>query len=222
MLAGIAAAPVAGLPAVIDVVGMDDPIFAAIAEIKRLEELSCDLHEALENAEHEAAKTYGKRPWSLIAWRNYLAIGGYEIERARDEFLRYDDADPAKIEVEYQDAKRRELEAERAQLEWDERAGLTAGRREDESLADRIEAAYRHLAATAPSTPAAAASFLDFIADDMQDGSCGWHIEAIVTIANALKSWPASAVPIGSRSHEQHYRACGHARPSARQDFPPC
>ena len=191
VMAGIAAAPVAGLPAIAGVVA-DNEVLFAISEIKRFEELSCGFREALEDAEHEAAKAQGRRPWSLIKWRNYSAIGGYEIDRARDEFLQHPDADPAKIEVEYQDAKRRELEAERAEREWDERAGLSALRREDESMTDRILAAYRHLATTAPSTPAAAAALLDYVADDMESGNCDWHSEAIATVASALKSWASS------------------------------
>ncbi|MFO1126480.1 MAG: hypothetical protein U1E25_15140 [Methylocystis sp.] len=188
MLAGLAAAPVAGLPAIAGVDAQDDPIFAAISEIKRLREHSSQLGGQLEDAEFEAGEAHGRCPWSLIAWRNYSAIGGCEIERARDEFLELPDADLAMVEKEYQDAKKRELEAERAEMEWYERAGIATLRMEYENSCDMISAAYDNLATMAPSTPAGAAALLDFIADEMQDWTADWHNAAIATVANALRS----------------------------------
>jgi hypothetical protein len=193
MLAGLAAAPAAGLPAIAGGVAGDDPIFAAISEIRRLEEFSSRLGEQLETAEFEAREEHGRKPWSLIAWRDYSAIGGCEIERARDEFLRLPDADPTMVELEYQDAKRRELEAERAKMEWCERAGVATLHSEYENSADMISAAYDNLALMAPRTPLAAAALLDFIAEGMEGGSCDWHGKAIATVANALRSWEAQS-----------------------------
>jgi hypothetical protein len=121
ILADLATAPVAGLPAIAGAVATDDPIFAAISEIKHLEELTCKLTNALEDAEIEAAKTHGRRSWTLISWRNFSMIGGYEIERARDEFLQLLGADPERIDAEYQDAKSREMKAINAERDWYDR-----------------------------------------------------------------------------------------------------
>lgn len=189
LVAGLAMVPLAGVPAM---GATDGPILSAISEVKRLDELYIKLYDALENAEWEAAKTHGRRPWSLIAWRSYSAIGGCEIERARDEFLKRPDADPAKIEVEYQDAKRRERAAERAEREWDERSGLTEQRRELESIKDRCCSIHDYLAATTPSTPADAAALLDFVLEEMEIGPADWHSDAITMVASALKSWASS------------------------------
>src|ERR1035437_1236227 len=104
-----------------------DPIFAAIEKHRKLFKAWNALCDALERAETKAKKKYGRRPWSLVAWRNYSAIGGSEIEARREEFLKLPGIDPKKIEKEYLEAKARERAGERA---WDKRAGLAAQRLE--------------------------------------------------------------------------------------------
>jgi len=84
-----------------------DPIFAMIAEHKRLEKEWLRLSNELDLAEAEARKKYGAQPLDLIEWRNYSAIGEYGIDKAREEFLSLPGADRDKVEAEYQDAKRR-------------------------------------------------------------------------------------------------------------------
>ena len=65
-----------------------DPIFAAIEKHRKMFKAWNALYDALERAETKARKKYGRRPWSLVAWRNYSAIGGSEIEDRREEFLK--------------------------------------------------------------------------------------------------------------------------------------
>jgi hypothetical protein len=77
-----------------------DPIFAAIDKHQKLVRAVNALSDALERAELKAKKKYGRRPWSLVAWRNYSAIGGSEIEARREEFLKLPGIDPKKIEKE--------------------------------------------------------------------------------------------------------------------------
>jgi hypothetical protein len=64
-----------------------DPIFAAIDNHRKLFKAWNALYDAIERAESKANKKHGRRPWSLVAWRNYSAIGGSEIEDRREEFL---------------------------------------------------------------------------------------------------------------------------------------
>jgi hypothetical protein len=94
--------------------GALDPIFGAIEEYRKLFKACGKLYDALDQAETKAQKKYGDRPWSLVAWRNYSAIGGSEIEDRRKEFLRLPAIDPKKIEKEYLEAKARERAGERA------------------------------------------------------------------------------------------------------------
>ena len=77
-----------------------DPIFAAIEKHRKLFKAWNALYDALERAETKAKKKYGRRPSSLVAWRNYSAIGGSEIEDRREEFLKLPGIDPKKIEKE--------------------------------------------------------------------------------------------------------------------------
>jgi hypothetical protein len=62
------------------------------------------LADKIDAAEEAARSVYGRRPIALIAWRNYSHIGGSEIERARDEFLR-DGIDEKLVRSEYRLAK---------------------------------------------------------------------------------------------------------------------
>jgi hypothetical protein len=91
-----------------------DPIFAAIEKHRKLVKTWNALSNVFDLAETKAEKKYGRRPWSLIAWRDYSAIGGSEIEDRRAEFLRLASIDPKKIEKEYLAAKARERAGQRA------------------------------------------------------------------------------------------------------------
>jgi len=82
------------------------------------------LYEKIERAESAARGEFGRRPFKLIAWRNYSAIGGPSIEGARDGFIR-DGIDEKVVRAEYRQAKKREREAVRAGEDWDRKAGLT-------------------------------------------------------------------------------------------------
>jgi hypothetical protein len=77
-----------------------DPIFTAIEKHRKMLKAWIALSDALERAETKAKKKYGRRPSSLVAWRNYSAICGSEIEARREEFLKLPGIDPKKIEKE--------------------------------------------------------------------------------------------------------------------------
>jgi hypothetical protein len=167
-----------------------DPIFAAIDEHSRLVKASDRLHTALDLARSKAEKKHGSRPFVLIAWRHYSHIGGSEIDRAREEFLKLPAIDPKKIEKEYVAAKARYRAAERAELAWYKRSGLEPQRREYErTFAAERRAAVR-LAKTMPSTPAGAAAMLAYVkADHIEDGPTEWHMATLETIIGVLAAW---------------------------------
>jgi len=52
-----------------------DPIFALIDAHKARTKEWLRIYDKLDEAEFEARKTHGRRPWELIAWRNHSAIG---------------------------------------------------------------------------------------------------------------------------------------------------
>jgi hypothetical protein len=165
-----------------------DPIFAAIAEHHRLEKIWCDHCHKLDVAQYKARKKYGQRPWSLIAWRNYSAIGGGEIDNARKEFLQ-GGVNRNLINKEYRDAKARERAAERAGKAWDRRTSTA----QCHELVERATAAKRRaddrMAKTRPTTPAGAAVMLAYLRSDMKDGKVFWHDIALATLVSTLKAW---------------------------------
>jgi len=177
----IAASPAASSP-------LSDPIFALIEDYEALETKALGLYQKLDEAEAAARLTHGSRPFELIAWRNYSAIGEEEIRSAHDDFIEQGNVDPIEMEAEYLDAKARRVAAERAASKWDQRAGV-APMREQLRLANVAtkQAAFQ-LGRTKPTTPAGAAALiacvLRYVEDEITDGS--WSVTALKTTAAAL------------------------------------
>jgi hypothetical protein len=165
----------------------DDPIFAAIKKHRQLEREWMRLSEALERTENKAEKKHGRRPWSLIAWRNYGAIGGQGIDDRREEFLKLPGIDPKKIEKEYRAAKARERAAMRAERAWDKRAGTAEQRRQLEHALARTKAHAIRMAKMKPRTPAGAGALVAYVRTDA-DTEIEWHMIALDTVAAALAS----------------------------------
>jgi hypothetical protein len=166
-----------------------DPIFAAIDNHRKLFKAAIALYEALARVEIKAEKKYGRRPWSLVAWRNYSAIGGSEIDDRREEFLKLPGIDPKKIEKEYLAAKARERAGKRAERAWDKRAGLAAQRLEvDRAISAEQHAAIR-MAQIRPHTPVGAAALLTYAKADIEGDGIDWHEIALNTAINTLASW---------------------------------
>jgi hypothetical protein len=167
-----------------------DPALVAVERYRALSAESTRLYGELDEAQREAVKTHGRRPFALIPWRHYGAIGGSEIDHARDQFLSEPDANAEAIEQEYQDAKQRERDAERAGAEWDRQTGLDVLRQRYESVrAAEIEAGER-MARTEPTTPAGAAALIAVVKEELDD--CGgistdWELTALETAAVALQ-----------------------------------
>jgi hypothetical protein len=84
----------------------------------------------------DLAETHGDQPHALIHWRNSF-IGGSELNRKRESLLILGE-DPATIELEYRDAKKRYRAAVKAAKDWERRAGI-------DGLAESMERARAEL-----------------------------------------------------------------------------
>lgn len=168
-----------------------DPIFAVIEEHKAATEHWQRLSDQLEEGEYAAIRTIDPRPWSLISWRRYSAIGGDELERVRMELLDQPGSDRDQIEMEYRDAKEREDAAVRAEDAWYDRAGLTTIREQRAAAGEAMDDATLRLATTKPATLVGIMAFADYLAGDPGLDECvswGESPRAIVIVASALQS----------------------------------
>ena len=170
-----------------------DPIFAAIVEHKSLWEKWSLLEEEINNIEEAESEKSRDRPVELIAWRSYSSIGDYEIDRAREEFLRQPNADHEQIEKEYQDAKARLKAVEREAIAWDYRMGIGPLRKQCEQLWRAWEREGKKLARTRPTTPAGAGALIAYIRSviiDTRDwgewAMDDWTMPALKTVAASL------------------------------------
>jgi hypothetical protein len=170
-----------------------DPIFAAIGEHKSLWEKWSLLEKEINNIEEAESEKSRDRPVELIAWRSYSSIGDYEIDRAREEFLRQPNADHEQIEKEYQDAKARLKAVEREAIAWDYRMGIGPLRKQCEQLWRAWEREGKILARTRPTTPAGAGPLIAYIRSviiDTRDwgewAMDDWTMPALKTVAASL------------------------------------
>jgi hypothetical protein len=130
-------------------------------------------------AEEEAAKTFRRRPWPLIDWRNYSAIGEHEIDRAREEFLMQPGADPEQIEKEYQDARRREAAAEYECIAWEQLTGVAPLREQFERAQSAEDRAASRMAHTKPTTTAGIGALITYIWNEAKDDLNSWDWSTI-------------------------------------------
>jgi hypothetical protein len=165
-----------------------DPIFAAIEAHKTLRAEVGRLTDVLDEAERNARKQHGRRPFALIKWRGLIMIGPAEIDRARLEFLRPPSRAIGKwINREHQDAKARYVAAVRAGEAWDERTGIAPLREQFKNAKAAERVAAEHLAITKPSTPAGAGALVAYVSADIKTGaSTDWHFVALHTVGEAL------------------------------------
>jgi hypothetical protein len=89
------------------------------------------------DARDAAQETHGNQPLALIHWRNSF-IGGSELNWKRKSLLIGGEEDPATIELEYRDAKKRYRAALKAEKGWEKRAGV-------DGLAESMEQARAEL-----------------------------------------------------------------------------
>jgi hypothetical protein len=104
-------------------VQQSSPALKAVERYRTAEKQFDRAWRKFDEARGEATKRFGWQPIALIHWRNYH-IGGSEIEQRRDDLLRLGEEDPAIIEQEYQDAKRRCRRALKAEKDWEKQVGI--------------------------------------------------------------------------------------------------
>jgi hypothetical protein len=131
---------------------------------------------------------YGRRPIPLIAWRNYSHIGGSELERARDEFTAA--GIPANVvRAEYEAAKKREREIERAGEEWDRKVGLTDVRKEFEDCRRETLAAWKALGKVPVTSVSDATAIIGLLRERMRkfdELSDDWEVAAFMNASHFL------------------------------------
>jgi hypothetical protein len=182
-----------------------DPIFALIAEHERLSEEKLRLYLELDDAKYQARQMHGMRPYSLIGWRHWSAISGYEIENARDELLLRPGADSEQIEREYQDAKERLVAAERAGVEWDRRTGIAALRQQYELIGSATNAAAMRMALTKPLMPAGAGALVGYARRDLGGlGPLEWENEPSEWVLAAFNNAAAALAEMDPEKARGH------------------
>lgn len=139
-----------------------DTTTARINRIRALQKQSLALWDAKDHAENLAKSTHGKRPFPLIAWRHYSAIGDGEIDRARDEFLMRG-VDPNIVEREYRDAKRRYKERRAEASRWDKTTGVDTLSKQAASNLKEQRKLLASFVSDPPRSAAAASSLILFV-----------------------------------------------------------
>lgn len=168
-----------------------DPIFSALDAFRKGQRLSLDLYTELDEAEATAKRHTGEpRPWRLIRWRHYSAIGGSELADRREEFLRdWAKGDPTLtmiVEAEYEDAKEREQAARAAGVDWDTKNGLTDLRERYHRTEGDVNTAVRRLSETEPTTVAGCAALVQAVAEEIEGGEMAWFEPGLRNAARAL------------------------------------
>ncbi|MGL9621572.1 hypothetical protein QRQ56_26510 [Bradyrhizobium sp. U531] len=140
----------------------------------------------LDDAQERAEAAHGHRPFALIAWRDYSAIGCGEIQAMRERLLAAGD-DAQTVEKEYKAARRRYRAAVQAGKEWDKRAGLELLNRRAEDARKELAASQDALKALSPSTAEVALSLLDVIRENVEEFKSleAWEV-AVLAKANSF------------------------------------
>lgn len=170
-----------------------DPVLAALVRVRAAGRAVDRAARAYDAAEDAASMVIGKRPWSLIAWRNYSAIGGSELARARENFLRRG-VDPMVVEAEYEDAKSRVRHAIRQGREWDRKSNTAHLRRARDVGLKEYRRCLWALARTAPTTPAGAGAMAAWLAQELRWYDEKYHAVAAKSIARGLRAMAKAGV----------------------------
>lgn len=164
-----------------------DPIFEMIKEHHHLYNEWDRIGTEFDKAEGKVSHTIERRPSTLIAWRNYSAIGGHEIDEMRDRLLAEPRANRKKVEREYRQAKKRERLAIEAERQWYERHDLARSKDSYKRIIEVESQAREALAKVQPTTPAGAAELIACVCRDMEVGYSDWQLEALTNATRALR-----------------------------------
>ncbi|MBN9333274.1 hypothetical protein [Devosia sp.] len=140
----------------------------------------------LDEAEEQAKDRLGSRPFGLVGWRHYSAIGGAELERAKTTILRRG-IDPAIVEAEFHHAKRRYQQALKAGKEWDEAAGIAEIRRTFVGAQRHYRKVRDDWARTPPTTLEGLATMASMVARDMTLFSDDYIAVAANSVAKGIR-----------------------------------
>jgi hypothetical protein len=146
------------------------------------------LYDQIERAENSARSEHGRRPTPLIAWRDYSAIMGGEIEDARDRFIAAG-VDEKVIQAEYRAAKKRARAALRAGEDWDRKVGLSDLRQEHEVTKAETLAAWHALGKVRVTSIRDAAAIIGVLRERMgtyEELTDEWEIAAFMNASGFL------------------------------------
>jgi hypothetical protein len=145
----------------------------------------------LTKASDAAEEKHGRQPDALIHWRNSF-IGGSELNWKRKSLL-IGGEDPATIEKEYRDAKKRYRVAVKAATDWEKRAGVDALCASMEQARIEFFAAGRALGTVALNSVADASAILELIRPEVKHGDIQvWEIAALNNASEYLATTVAA------------------------------
>lgn len=144
----------------------------------------------MDRARFAAKDKTGYIPYANIAWRNYSAIAGDELERARDEFIQRG-ISPSIVASEHKNAKRRLRDAERREKQWLTENGVIPFEQRADACLSRLKDVESRLGKAKPTSPAAIAALLKLGLVDAFDSEWDWQREAVASAIGALEELAA-------------------------------
>lgn len=140
----------------------------------------------LSDARDAAVAEHGRETYPMIHWRNYW-IGGSEIARTRDSFLGGGE-DPATIEEEYRDAKKRYRAQVKASKEWEKQVGIDGLVKSVEQARAKLQDAEKALGNVQLRSIVDASALLELVRLNVRYGDIqNWEIAAFDNASKFLK-----------------------------------
>jgi hypothetical protein len=174
-----------------------DPIFAAIAWHRELEDEAEDLFTEIERAKANVGE---HAPATLVQWRSYSPIGEPEIEHARDEFLKMQVADARQIEKEFQAKKVAEGARLRVENDWYHHHEIAPLYQWHGNLVRELRAAEERLFKIRSTSIAGAAALVAYAHAELVccanaglEGGPNWTLPALANAVEALRIINASS-----------------------------
>jgi hypothetical protein len=148
-------------------------------------------YDKLDETKRAAKEELGSEPYALIHWRNFY-IGGSELKRTRETLIARGE-DPATIESEYHDAKKRYRAQVKAAKDWEKRAGLDGLCKSLEQAQDEGRAAQKALGVVQIQSVADAAALLEWLRSEVKHGDIQpWEIAALNNASKFLRKAAAA------------------------------
>jgi hypothetical protein len=174
-----------------------DPILAAIELHRKLEDEADDLFNRIEQAKANVSE---QAPTTMVQWRNCSALGGPEIERARDEFLKMQVVDPRQIEREFEAKKAEQGARLQVENDWYHRHGIAPLYQRHENLVRELRAAEERLFKIQPTSIVGAATLVAYVHAELVccanaglESGPNWTLPALANAVEALRIIHASS-----------------------------